>query len=151
MSNGTYVSKAFSMLPVTQLSLQAANESTQRTASVASQTALSAMSDAKTTIYSGDYAGIPQTTPNWSSYATNYPVDLGGGTPIKQARFGFNFREMSNYSNGVCGGAKFGWAVDETSTANANGCDDFAIGIGVNSGLGYPAFSAPTTYYLWGK
>ncbi|KVP39835.1 Ig domain-containing protein [Burkholderia ubonensis] len=150
MSNGTYVSAAFSKLPVSQLSLQAANEATLKTVSVSTQTALSAMSDANATIYSGDVAGVPQTTPNWSSYATNYPRDLGGGTTIKQARFGFNFREQS-VSNGTCGGAKFGWAVDETSTPTANGCDDYAIGLGVQGGQDYPAFAAPTTYYLWGK
>jgi hypothetical protein len=151
MASGNYVSTAFSKLPVSQLSLQAANEATLKTVSVSTQTAMSAMSDARATIYSGDYAGIPQTTPNWSSYTTNYPKDLGGGTTIKQARFGFNFREMSDYSNGVCGGAKFGWAVDETSTATANGCDDFAIGLGIQGGQGFGSWASPTTYYLWGK
>jgi hypothetical protein len=151
LASSNYVSTAFSKVPVSQLSLQAANEATQRTVAVASQTAMSAMSDAKVTVYNGDYAGIPQTTPNWSSYATNYPLDLGGGTAIKQARFAFNFQEMSNYSYGACGGAKFGWAVDETATPTANGCDDFAIGLGITGRTSYPAFSAPTTYYLWGK
>jgi len=151
LANGNYVSAAFAKLPVSQLSLQAANEATQRTVSVATQTAMSAMSDANKTIYYGDYAGIPQTTPNWSTYTTNYPKDLGGGTAIKQARFAFNFEEMSSYSNGVCGGAKFGWAVDETSTATANGCDDFAIGLGIQGGQGYGSWASPTTYYLWGK
>jgi hypothetical protein len=150
-ANGNYVSTAFSKMPVTQLVLQAANEATLKTTAVSSQTAMSAMSDAKATIYSGDVAGIPQTSPNWSTYVTNYPNDLGGGTLLKQSRFGFNFREMSGGNNGVCGGAKYGWAVDETSTAAINGCDDYAIGLGEQGGQGFPAFSAPTTYYLWGK
>jgi hypothetical protein len=150
-ANGNYVSTAFSKMPVTQLVLQAANESTLKTTAVSSQTAMSAMSDAKATIYSGDVAGIPQTSPNWSTSVTNYPNDLGGGTLLKQARFGFNFREQSGGSNGVCGGAKYGWAVDETSTAAINGCDDYAIGLGEQGGQAFQAWSAPTTYYLWGK
>jgi hypothetical protein len=150
MADGNYVSSAFSKVPVSALVLQAANESTLRTTAVSTQTAMSAMADAKMTVVSGDVAGVPQVSPNWSSYATNYPKDLGGGTLIKQARFGFNFGEYTP-SNGVCAGAKYGWAVDETATATLNGCDDFAIGLGIQGGQGFGAFSAPTTYYLWGK
>jgi hypothetical protein len=150
MASGNYVSAAFSKVPVSSLVLQAANESTLKTTAVSTQTAMSAMSDANRTVISGDVAGVPQTSPNWSSNATNYPKDLGGGTLIKQARFGFNFGEFTP-SNGVCAGAKYGWAVDETATATINGCDDFAIGLGIQGGQGFPAFSAPTTYYLWGK
>ncbi|MBU9200070.1 putative Ig domain-containing protein [Burkholderia multivorans] len=151
MSNGNYVSKAFAVLPVTQLTLQAANESTLKSQSISQGTAMAAMADSAYTVYSGDVAGVPQTYPNWSSYTQNYPKDIGGGTAIKQARFAFNFKENSGSGNGICAGAKWGWAVDETSTATYNGCDDFAIGLGISGGQGFGSWASPTTYYLWGK
>ena len=152
VADGNFVSAAFARLAVTQLMLQAANESTYQMNVVSpAQTAQTAFSNAKTLTYT-DGAGVPMTYPNWYVHATTYP----NGAALDQARFGFNIVEYNSGGPWTCG-VRWGWSGNQDGNTTP-GSDDACGGLG-GYGSQYGASFMnnnkgawnPATLYLWAK
>jgi hypothetical protein len=148
MSDENLVSKAYQVVPVTQMMLVAANELTVKTQSVSATSALGAF-DMAPTDYSDD---VNSTRPNWFITTLTYP----NGTAISGARFGFNFRER--YLGGTNCSARWGWSANENPSGSAAGSHDSCGGLGAY-GAGYggslmnnsTSVWQPATLYLYVK
>ena len=150
MNDGNFVSAAFTSLPVTQLMLQAANETTVQTQTLAmAESALAAFR--ATPLQYTDGPGTPLATPNWFIRTSTYP----DGSTLDQARLGFNFVEYRN-GNVDCA-VRWGWTMNQDANT-APGSDDFCGGLGAY-GIAYGSTymnsskntGQPATIYLWGK
>ena len=155
MADANLVSKAYSKLVVTQLRLQASNESTFKYQTVSAMTPLVAFGAANVKHYHDD-VGSPGTVayPNWFIRSQTYP----NGAVITTARFGFNV--MLGYvslTDNRCG-ARWGWAANQDVTGSIYvGSHDVCGGLGAYGSMYGTAWMRdknglqPATLYLWGK
>ncbi len=150
LSDENLISAAFKSLPITQLMLSAANESTVKTHNVVATNTFLAFNTP--TIYSDD---CNSSRPDWFIRTMNYP----NGNPITTARFDFNFTQMSVASPGsnFCS-ARWGWTANQDTCTGGIGTADACGGLGaygVQYGNTFMSNSKmiwqPATLYLWAR
>jgi hypothetical protein len=119
-NDGNLVSQSFTKMPISQLMLKAANESTFQNQAVSTSSAFAAFQSIAT--FDDD---CNSTRPNWYIRSNTYP----DGEALTSARFGFNFLESSSTYPDFCG-ARWGWAENQDACGAAPGSDDACGGLG---------------------
>lgn len=156
LTDGNFVSKAFTSLTVTNYRLSTNVESTSAFQTTAAMTPVAAFSNQNRSLYQDD-VGSPGTVtyPNWFIHATTYPT----GIAIKTSRFGFNFAEyVGTYNGSVACSARWGWSSNENPQGSQPGSHDACGGLGAYGstygaayGMGSKNAWQPGTLYLWAR
>ncbi|KVP39664.1 hypothetical protein WJ87_05635 [Burkholderia ubonensis] len=151
MSDGNFVSAAFTRMSATQYMLQAANEATVKTYSRAASTPQVAFNDANRSW---------ATTPNGTSASTNWFIHTSAypnGQALTMARFGVNIVESYDGIAPNCA-VRWGWVTNQDLGTSYVGSADSCGGLGAYGGAYGSTFMnsnknawQPATLYLWAK